>query len=69
MMIKNTVKYVAILAFFTTISCKKADENTIKIDANNMVIPNEIIGVNPVVEANNMNKIQNYPILEFLEKE
>ena len=68
-MIKNTRTILLIIAFTTFISCKKADENATKIDANNMIVPSEILEVNRVTEANNIKKIQNYPILEFLEKE
>lgn len=68
-MIKNTRTILLIIAFTTFISCKKSDENATKIDANNMIVPSEILEVNRVTEANNIKKIQNYPILEFLEKE
>lgn len=68
-MISKTQKAVLILCSLSIFSCKKNDESAVRLDANNMIIPSEIIQVDPKVEANNMKKIQNYPILEFLEKE
>ena len=68
-MIKKIIKTTLLLTLISFVSCKKADGTTIKLDANNMIVPPEIIQIDPAVEANNIKRIQSYPILEFVEKE
>ena len=66
---RKTIKTITILAIFSIISCKKEELSTVKIDANNMIVPTEIVEVNKAIEALNIEKIQSYPIIQFAENE
>lgn len=65
-MIKKVFTLLALTSVFVISSCRNKDEFAeVRIDANNMIAAQDSEIIDPVVEAKNVKKVQDYPKMEI----
>jgi hypothetical protein len=69
-MIRNVMKFVAVVSLLTTVSCRQKEEySQFRLDANNMVMPSDEDVAEVYTEARKKMKPEDFPIIEIENKD